>query len=234
MSVPQRHAGNKVGSVNDTSSHSPHYKLQRANSDALSFSADSRATLKEEKKQEFQLNSPHSTECKILSSENESPEEDATKFMDIFNKRKAEIKKIEHHMHRKHRKTKKHASVKEHVLGLLRNKLFLSHYIINAVFCAIGQVYIFGVGFIVKAQLNNQNLSFSSALINLIYSLRGKKPDEDRSYLFDVKANKISKNITHVILSSYFYFHLHNSHPRKDACFGIRLLFFYCRFALFQ
>ncbi len=179
MSVPQRHAGNKVGSVNDTSSHSPHYKLQRANSDALSFSADSRATLKEEKKQEFQLNSPHSTECKILSSENESPEEDATKFMDIFNKRKAEIKKIEHHMHRKHRKTKKHASVKEHVLGLLRNKLFLSHYIINAVFCAIGQVYIFGVGFIVKAQLNNQNLSFSSALINLIYSLRGKKPDED-------------------------------------------------------
>lgn len=56
--------------------------------------------------------------------------------------------KHQHHHH------KKHISAKDHVISLLTNKLFLLHYVLNAFYCSIGQVYIFSVGFIVKAQVN--------------------------------------------------------------------------------
>jgi MFS family permease len=55
---------------------------------------------------------------------------------------------------KKSRRKKKNLSLKEHFLELLKNKLFLSHYVLNAFYCAIGQVYIFSIGFIVRAQVN--------------------------------------------------------------------------------
>lgn len=54
---------------------------------------------------------------------------------------------------RKSRKKKK-LTTKEHISQLFYNKLFTSHYILNAFYCAIGQVYIYGIGFIVRAQVN--------------------------------------------------------------------------------
>lgn len=58
---------------------------------------------------------------------------------------------------RKRRKGKD-LSPREHVVYMFKNKLFLSHYILNAFYCSIGQVYIFGIGFIVRAQVNYQRI----------------------------------------------------------------------------
>lgn len=55
---------------------------------------------------------------------------------------------------RKKKKKKKTLTAKEHILNLLKNKMFLSHYLLNAFYCAIGQLYIFSIGFIVRAQVN--------------------------------------------------------------------------------
>ncbi|GMM32307.1 hypothetical protein DAMA08_050520 [Martiniozyma asiatica (nom. inval.)] len=52
------------------------------------------------------------------------------------------------------RRSRKPLTAKEHVMKLLKNKLFLLHYLMNALCVAIGQVYIYGVGFIVRAQVN--------------------------------------------------------------------------------
>lgn len=179
FSAPKRHSSNKTSSGIDVSYKESQHKLQRAGSDAISFSADADITSKEDKKLDLQQISNGSPEYKISSPESGSSDEDMSRFLEILNKRKAEINKIEHHHYGKHRKKRKHTSVKEHVLGLMKNKLFISHYVMNAMFCAIGQVYIFGVGFIVKAQLNNQKFSSTSVLAKLIYVFGAKKPDED-------------------------------------------------------
>ncbi|VEU20656.1 DEKNAAC101608 [Brettanomyces naardenensis] len=66
--------------------------------------------------------------------------------------------RLVHHHHHHH-----HVSAKDHVFGLLTNKLFLSHFVLNAFYSAIGQVYIYSVGFIVSAQLNHTALPSGSS-----------------------------------------------------------------------
>lgn len=60
--------------------------------------------------------------------------------------------------------------IKQHITKLFTNKLFISHYILNAIYCAIGQNYIYGIGFIVRAQVNSNSgqsiLSNSKSLPN--------------------------------------------------------------------
>lgn len=60
---------------------------------------------------------------------------------------------------------KKKLSPKEHIIELFKNKLFLSHYILNACYCSIGQVYIFSIGFIVRAQVNYYRIHNPSSLV---------------------------------------------------------------------
>jgi MFS family permease len=54
----------------------------------------------------------------------------------------------------KNHKKIKILSPKEHIIQLFKNKIFISHYILNAFYCSMGQVYIFGIGYIVRAQVN--------------------------------------------------------------------------------
>lgn len=75
------------------------------------------------------------------------------------------------HKH-KHKKT-----VGQHLKGLVTNKLFVCHWFLNALYCATGQIYIYSVGFIVKAQLNNQNLN--GGLLKLALMFASSKGDED-------------------------------------------------------
>ena len=63
------------------------------------------------------------------------------------------------------RKKRKKLSPREHVMSLFRNKLFLSHYALNACYCSIGQVYIFSIGFIVRAQVNYYKVHNPSSII---------------------------------------------------------------------
>lgn len=63
------------------------------------------------------------------------------------------------------RKKRKKLSPKEHVMSLFKNRLFLSHYALNACYCSIGQVYIFSIGFIVRAQVNYYRAHNPSAVI---------------------------------------------------------------------
>lgn len=78
-----------------------------------------------------------------------------------------------------------------HVKSLITNKLFLSHWILLASFCSTGQVYIFCVGFIVKAQLNKINdfaqvsafYSSNSFLIDLLNFFK-MHPEYSRIFLY--------------------------------------------------
>ncbi|KAH3661730.1 hypothetical protein OGAPHI_005908 [Ogataea philodendri] len=54
----------------------------------------------------------------------------------------------------KKKRTKQKRTTKEHLYWLLSNKTFICYFFLSALYCGTGQVYIFGVGFIVKAQLN--------------------------------------------------------------------------------
>lgn len=70
------------------------------------------------------------------------------------------------------KKKKKRLSPKEHVIKLLKDKLFLSEYILNAFYSSMGQVYIFSIGFIVRAQVNyyrihNPSIMETSLIIKL-------------------------------------------------------------------
>lgn len=73
-----------------------------------------------------------------------------------------------------HRKKKKALSPKEHVIRLLKKKVFLSLYVLNAFYCAIGQVYIFGIGYIVRAQVNYYREHNSSMVSTVIIQLAAK------------------------------------------------------------
>ncbi|QPG75282.1 hypothetical protein FOA43_002633 [Brettanomyces nanus] len=115
----------------------------------------------------------------VFSSHPEVDEAKSAKYLEIFNKRKAKVRKNKHlHDSHLHHHSHKHITAKDHVLGLLRNKLFLSHYVLNAFYCSIGQLYIYSVGFIVKAQLNNQKLN-PSLLVLTKLMLTGDGADED-------------------------------------------------------
>lgn len=56
------------------------------------------------------------------------------------------------------RNRKKKLTTKEHINQLFHDRIFKSYYVLNAFYCAVGQVYIFGIGFIVRAQVNYYRL----------------------------------------------------------------------------
>lgn len=73
---------------------------------------------------------------------------------------------------KKHRKKRKRLTPKEHILELLKNKTFLSEYVLNAFYASMGQVYIFSIGFIVRAQVNyyrehNPSIMTTSSMLKL-------------------------------------------------------------------
>ncbi|ODV84952.1 hypothetical protein CANARDRAFT_180356, partial [[Candida] arabinofermentans NRRL YB-2248] len=86
---------------------------------------------------------------------------------------------------RKKKRSKTKHTTKSHLISLLGNKTFIGHYLLNALYCATGQIYIFCVGFIVKAQLNNQNLNPSLIKLTMLVTTGSPntllKPDEDLS-----------------------------------------------------
>ncbi|GME84903.1 unnamed protein product [Ambrosiozyma monospora] len=112
------------------------------------------------------------------------PPSDAADYLNQLKKSKQQTKKK---LKSKSKKKKTGSiSTKEHLLKLIKNPLFQSHYLLNAFYCAIGQIYIFSVGFIVKAQLNNQNLTPNhgtpTTTAAVLLSIIGKnKPDQDLS-----------------------------------------------------
>ncbi|KAG7900448.1 hypothetical protein KL907_004566 [Ogataea polymorpha] len=69
------------------------------------------------------------------------------------------------------RKKNSHRTSKEHIQWLFNNRTFLCHYVLNALFCGSGQVYIYGVGYIVKAQMN-KNPNFTSDQISSYQALQ--------------------------------------------------------------
>ncbi|OWB55413.1 hypothetical protein B5S28_g1285 [[Candida] boidinii] len=97
-----------------------------------------------------------------------------------------------------------------HVKSLITNKLFLSHWILLASFCSTGQVYIFCVGFIVKAQLNKLNdfpqvsafYSSNSFLIDLLNFFK-RHPEYSRISLFLNLLQFDSSSLPLVALSMY-------------------------------
>lgn len=97
-----------------------------------------------------------------FSSDSKNSNSSFTNINDLINKSKT-----------KRRKHKKNLTPKEHVLQLLKNKLFLSQYALNAFYCAIGQVYIFSIGFIVRAQVNYYRLHQPSqaAIPSLVFKV---------------------------------------------------------------